>query len=48
MKTTIFLQLRCKKVCKLIIVMSRKKQHSNLTKFNKNCLKKLAHDTKPT
>ena len=40
-KITIFLQLWCKKACKLMIITSRKKQHSNSTKFNESCLKKI-------
>ena len=40
MKIIIFLQLRCKKVRKLIIITSQNKQYLNSTKFNEKYLKK--------
>ena len=39
-KITIFLQLRCKKVRRLMIITSWKKQYSNSTKLDENYLKK--------
>ena len=39
-KIIIFLQLRCKKVRKLMIITLRNKQYLNLTKLDENCLKK--------
>ena len=40
-KIIILLQLRRKKARKLMIITLRKKQYSDLTKFDENCLKKI-------
>ena len=39
-KTTIFLQLQCKKARRLMIITSQNKQDSNSMKLDENCLKK--------